>query len=211
MQFVGFCDIILSMYTLNGVLEWKSVVQRQNLLLYFGNYTKKKQLEKISIREICQLAGYNRTTFYAYYDNIYDLLNKAVDHIFIPIKENLLTNQDISILFQENLIEKLFLTYFSQNNKYIELLFKRQRFYLLSEKMKAELLSIIKSKLKDSTVDFQTIEIILEYQLSAVLGVVKYWLQANKSITEKELINKIYTISTNGAITMICNEVNINR
>lgn len=71
--------------------------------------------------------------------------------------------------------------------------------------MKAELLSIIKSKLKDSTVDFQTIEIILEYQLSAVLGVVKYWLWANKSIIEKELINKIYTISTNGVITMICN------
>lgn len=135
---------------------------------------RKKQLEKISIREICQLTGYNRTTFYAYYDNLYDLLNKAVDHIFIPIKENLLTNQDISVLFQENLIEKLFLTYFSQNNKYIELLFKRQHFYLLSEKMKAELLFIIKSKLKDSTVDFQTIEIILEYQLSAVLGVVKY-------------------------------------
>ncbi len=74
----------------------------------FWKLYEKKQLEKISIREICQLAGYNRTTFYAYYDNIYDLLNKAVDHIFIPIKENLLANQDISILFQENLIEKLF-------------------------------------------------------------------------------------------------------
>lgn len=35
-------------------------------------YTK-KPIEKISIKEITDLAGYNRGTFYLYYKDVYDL------------------------------------------------------------------------------------------------------------------------------------------
>ena len=35
-----------------------------------------KPIQSISIRELCELAGINRGTFYAHYEDIYDLLNQ---------------------------------------------------------------------------------------------------------------------------------------
>lgn len=60
---------------------------KAEFLTAFWKLYEKKELEKISIRELCQTAGYNRTTFYVYYDDIYDLLDKAIESIFLPIRE----------------------------------------------------------------------------------------------------------------------------
>lgn len=38
---------------------------------------EKKDFSKISIMDICQKAGVNRSTFYAHYDNTYDLLKET--------------------------------------------------------------------------------------------------------------------------------------
>lgn len=38
---------------------------------------KKKSIAKITVREVCELAGINRSTFYAHYVDVYDLLEKV--------------------------------------------------------------------------------------------------------------------------------------
>lgn len=40
-----------------------------------------KTLEKITVKEICERAGINRATFYKYYDNPFDLLEKLEDEL----------------------------------------------------------------------------------------------------------------------------------
>ncbi len=40
-----------------------------------------KPIEKISIKEITELAGYNRGTFYLYYNDVYDLLHQIEEEI----------------------------------------------------------------------------------------------------------------------------------
>ena len=42
---------------------------------------EKKDIEFITITEITQRAGVNRTTFYLHYDNIDDLLEETVSYI----------------------------------------------------------------------------------------------------------------------------------
>ena len=42
---------------------------------------EKKDFEFISIREICDTAGVNRSTFYLHYDNTLDLLKETIKHI----------------------------------------------------------------------------------------------------------------------------------
>ena len=42
---------------------------------------EQKDLEYITIKEICQLAGVNRSTFYLHYETISDLVNEAVERI----------------------------------------------------------------------------------------------------------------------------------
>lgn len=49
---------------------------RMNIYNAFITLRKKKSLEKLTIRELCDTAGINRSTFYAYYHDIYDLSDK---------------------------------------------------------------------------------------------------------------------------------------
>ena len=40
-----------------------------------------KDFELISVKEICETAGVNRSTFYLHYDNVNDLLQETVEAI----------------------------------------------------------------------------------------------------------------------------------
>ena len=42
---------------------------------------EEKDIEYITIKEICVKAGFNRSTFYLHYDSIYDLLNETLEYI----------------------------------------------------------------------------------------------------------------------------------
>ena len=42
---------------------------------------EKKDFEYITIKEICDIAGVNRSTFYLHYENTYDLLREAAQYI----------------------------------------------------------------------------------------------------------------------------------
>ena len=55
---------------------------------------EKKDLEFITVKELCQLAGVNRSTFYLHYETVADLLSETVE-----------------------MINQRFLSYFPQNEK----------------------------------------------------------------------------------------------
>lgn len=50
---------------------------------------KKKPIQSISIKELCQQAGINRGTFYKHYQDIYDLLQKMEDEMFAEFESAL--------------------------------------------------------------------------------------------------------------------------
>ncbi len=176
---------------------------KADFLTAFWKLYEKKEINKISIGELCRLAGYNRTTFYVYYKDIYDLLNKAVESIFMPIKEELLSSLDFTNILEEDIIEKLFSNMLQRNEKYIELLFLHQHYLILAEKLKGEFLALMRKELKDNAGSLESVEYIFEYQVSAVFGVIKYWFQSGKKLSESDLAELIYSISTRGALPSI--------
>ena len=42
---------------------------------------EKKDLEYITVKEICEKAGVNRSTFYLHYESIADLVNEAMESV----------------------------------------------------------------------------------------------------------------------------------
>ena len=64
----------------------------------FLNLLRKKPIHQISVRELCQKTGYNRSTFYYYFKDVYDLShqlqNRLIDKIIAEIQMNpLLTDE----------------------------------------------------------------------------------------------------------------------
>lgn len=173
----------------------------------FWQLYEKNPIEKISINQLCQIAGYNRATFYNHFNNIYDLLDKAVSNMLAPVKDDVLRKQNIYNLLQENLTENIIFSYFSKQNKYIELLFKRRDYYILAEQVKREFLLHISENISPNSKVFENIEILFEYQLSAVFGVINYWYKTGKTLTEQAILQKIYDISSTGFIKSLKEEL----
>ncbi len=73
---------------------------------------KEKPLNKISVTEICQRADVNRSTFYAYYTDIYDLHQKIIKEFFILQK-------NVIVHIQESIKTKNSLADFTYNDFYI--------------------------------------------------------------------------------------------
>lgn len=176
---------------------------KQEFITAFWQLYERKPIEKISVGQLCQSAGYNRATFYNHFENIYDLLDKAVCDFLSPVKDTVRSVQNLYALLQENLIGSILFICFHQQNKYIELLFKRQNHYVLGKQVKKEFLLLITKNIKKDSEDFERLEILLEYKISAVLGVINYWYQNGKNISEQDMLQRIYDISANGFLNSL--------
>lgn len=60
---------------------------RDNLQFAFWELYKLKPIEKISVKEITTKAGYTRGTFYLYFDDVYDMLNRIKESFLILIEK----------------------------------------------------------------------------------------------------------------------------
>ena len=53
----------------------------------FIEMLEKKNIQKIYVRELCETADINRSTFYKYYESQYDLLAEMQNDLLIQIEE----------------------------------------------------------------------------------------------------------------------------
>ncbi len=57
----------------------RSTLTKQRIHQAFINLRKRKSMEQIRVTELCRMADTNRTTFYHYYEDIYNLSNDVED------------------------------------------------------------------------------------------------------------------------------------
>jgi len=89
----------------DGRVRYTKRVVKDSLL----QLLKEKPIQKVTVREICELAEINRATFYTHYRDAYDLLEQIENELFEDISSTVLAKQDeIDSLTQEIfvLIEK---------------------------------------------------------------------------------------------------------
>lgn len=64
-------------------------VTKKMIFEAFLNILKNKPIAKTTVKEICFAAGINRTTFYKYYKDTYDLLEQIEDELIDNLQANL--------------------------------------------------------------------------------------------------------------------------
>lgn len=180
----------------------KNTDTKNNFITAFWTLYGSKPLAKISVRELCQLAGYNRTTFYAHFLDIYDLLDQAIDHILEPSKNTLLKFPDFSSALMSGSFIYYFYKAFQANGVYIEKIMQNHHDYILGNKIKKIILPLLEQSLSTHDPSFP-LEYVIEYQLSAGFGVFRAWVQNKKDMSEQELIRLLYQISASGVYTIL--------
>ena len=139
------------------------------------NLLSKKELKKITVSEICKLADINRATFYRYYLDVYDLVNKIQEDFVSELKEASNTDDKYSV----SSFSKELLTVFLENKELVKILFNTNNnvYYLndilelayekCKEKWEKDLPGILKED-----IDYAAVFI-----FNGALGVVNYWVK----------------------------------
>ncbi|MGN1143605.1 MAG: TetR/AcrR family transcriptional regulator [Anaerovoracaceae bacterium] len=139
------------------------MLTKQLICTAFLQLLQKKSIHRISIRELCERAGINRTTFYNHYGSQYDVLSEITSNYLYEIEQ---TIQQADVQDRESVHSRvtLVLEFLQDNielsslllNNNIDETFAARLFSLpkIEEMLNAALSDIEDKKEKAATIDF---------------------------------------------------------
>lgn len=146
---------------------------RQALIDAFWKLYCEKGIDKITVREITAVAGYNRGTFYEYFYDVYDVLQQIEDGLMSDIR---LERQDGMPLSFDELVNV-----FESNAKYLSVLFGERGdpkfIHRTREEMKKNFYRMAESNGVKMTFRLQ---LAIQYHINAVTGCMVYWWRMEK-------------------------------
>lgn len=156
---------------------------KKNLKDAFWSLYKIKRINQISIKEITDKAGYNRGTFYLYYQDVYDMLNQIEEELLNQLDDISQIMINLVIISDNNIGEpNEFFKYFKGNLEYISVLFGENGDAYFQAKYKEMLKKYIREHLRVEEIDYseETIDFSLEFFISGVIGLILYYFSKNK-------------------------------
>lgn len=154
----------------------------------------KEDSHKLTIKDICNKASINRTTFYAHFDNIEDCLYDMCNEQALGIFKIFLNT---SLPYSERIKQSLVII--KENNKFFEYSFKHLHNL---EGFVIELLEHNWNNLTNFT-DYEKAKLSLSFIISGFIGIGKTYFEDLKS-------NKTKKISINEFADLICSLINFN-
>ncbi len=153
---------------------------------------KDKSFESIKVSDICATALVNRSTFYAHYEDKYELLVDFVDTLKSALAETLEQNENI-FNTREYYIEmiRLLLEHMEDKKDVYYSMLLNNRGSITSDITIDTLSKDIKKRLQKEPKVKSNVpsEIISVFYLGAVAGVVIKWLMSPKDYTKQEIID----------------------
>lgn len=167
---------------------------------FFELYAEKK-IDRISIKEITDKAQLNRGTFYVYYKDIYDLLEKTEDEL---ISELIMKIRDLipRILREEDLDPFLPpLEFYQRYSKFLKVLLGTNGDPNFIHKIKTILKKTLREMLKKEHIpEVENMEYMMEFVASAQIGIISHWLANDMALPINELGEMIKQVILHGPV-----------
>lgn len=157
---------------------------------------KEKRISKITIKELCDKADINRSTFYAHYTDQHDLLRKIEDDVLLWLKEAISTimektdkSETIEIL--ENICQ-----YLAENSRHLQVLmseqgdldFQKELFTLIYQQCGMSSSPLSKNGFGMSEDGFI-------FVVNGSVGLIRHWLKNGFTKSAKEMAEIIYDMA----------------
>jgi len=162
---------------------------RQSFIDIFCELYTKKPIEKISIQEISNKSGYNRSTFYQYFNDIYELLayieNDVLNYI-LQSKKRMTKPSDVQSIVC--LLEEKW--------KYLEALLGDYGSIRFLERLKKEIPSdeLNLNFAKDNPI----LPYLMEFHISTAISLFRLWQRSQKDLSLETLFDLIQNLYTTG-------------
>ena len=174
---------------------------KQNIIDAFWQLYGQYPLAQITVTAVIQRAGYNRSTFYEYFRDVADVL-AALEATLIPTIDTLPPLQTDTL--QVGMPMAQFLQWYQQHAQYYAVLLGERGDPAFAGKLKQQLKPLLRQLTPVAQrQDAVSHEIVLEYVLSALLGVMGYWHQHAPDMPIESLLELVHRLMTMGAMSVL--------
>lgn len=149
---------------------------RTNYITAFVRLMKIKPVEKITIAEISESAGYNRSTFYQYFKDIYDLLAYIEDDILSYVNEEIITQ--IGKEKTEDYFIEGFQKLYAEKGELLKVLLANKNYSNFPYKLKAAIMPSFANQVGLSLAQEEAV-FIIDFYLSGIISVFSRWLSTD--------------------------------
>ncbi|WP_195268016.1 TetR/AcrR family transcriptional regulator [Eubacterium sp. 1001713B170207_170306_E7] len=172
---------------------------RQKLIEAFWQIYGEKGIKHTTVGAVAKSAGYNRSTFYEYFTDIYDLLEQLEDDLLKGLKA------EIAKEFQ-NGIPKDFQDY-SRMCAHIFVPFDDKLYVLLSSKGDPSFPAKLQKTVKPLFFSFvgfkgneEHLDYIITFGFSAMTGLLSHWYEEGKKLSTEELFRIMQALIATGVL-----------
>ncbi|GLF82295.1 TetR/AcrR family transcriptional regulator [Bacillus safensis] len=176
---------------------------RQLIVDSFLSLASEKDFNNITVRDITEKATINRATFYAHFDDKFDLLHSTITNTFTDKLKKRLNDHDG---FNEKVIANIFLAMCDHHKELSELCPKGYHSLgtIIESKIKEELQKLIADlvlKGTENTIELEDKQLVttLSTMLSwGIYGAAYTWNKDGRPISPEDLVTKTLPIFKNG-------------
>jgi len=133
-----------------------------------------KPMEKITVKDLVEICGVNRQTFYYHFDDIYDLL----EWVFEEDAKRALPKEIVYEHWREDVMG--FFEYLYSNRSFVINIFNsNSRLYMLrflKERMQNCIRAFADIVAKDMNIDRQDFDFVIEFYSNGVVGLISQWI-----------------------------------
>ncbi len=166
---------------------------RQGIIDAFWILFKDKRIDKISINEITKLSGNNRSTFYNYFTDVYDLLSQVEEEMAQKVASEIEKNiaeyaSRTPALPPAKFLYEIIAPIFLENEEKL--------FALVGPNGDPQFTAHLRDRLLQNMVKFSIIpeetpykDYIITYIYSSMINLLAYWHQQGRNIPEEDFLN----------------------
>lgn len=161
----------------------------------------RKDFENISIKEICETAGVNRSTFYLHYDNVNDLLSETVEAVYKDFFGHFRPEDTKELDIDSSNDDELFLVrpkylmpyleFVEENRKLFNLMYEKNEMMGAEKTYGTWFKEIFGPILTRFGVPEKEQPLIMIFYLKGLLGVVTEWVKGGCRESKDDIINVI--------------------
>lgn len=177
---------------------FKSAEKMHNALITLLN---KKDFELITVKEICELAGVNRSTFYLHYDNSYDLLKETIEAVYKDFFSRFSADGYKEINLKEKSDEELFLItpkylmpyleFVEDNRKLFSIMYEKNEMMGAKKLYEKWFKDIFGPILTRFGVSQENQTFIMIFYLNGIIGIINEWLARDCKESKETIISII--------------------
>lgn len=159
----------------------------------FWTLYEKQSIEKITVKDICNVAGYNRSTFYQYYTDVYDLLHKVEDQFLADIEKSVVALVEQAQSFDWPSMLQAVFGILEQNNRYIAVLFGPHGNTAFTHRLVENLKPIwVKYFFQTALYTPAEVDLLMEHNMMGLLSMFQKWFFDHNSVSDERFIQLSY-------------------